>query len=73
MEPDVAAAREELGLEPDARVLTVMPGSRMSELKYNTEAFIQTAKLLLKRDPASTNSSANGPAQNNAPITLNWS
>ncbi len=51
MEPDVAAAREELGLEPDARVLTVMPGSRMSELKYNTEAFIQTAKLLLKRDP----------------------
>ena len=51
LEPDVAAAREELGLEADARVLTVMPGSRMSELKYNTEAFIQTAKLLLKRDP----------------------
>ncbi|MBC3880040.1 lipid-A-disaccharide synthase [Undibacterium sp. LX40W] len=51
MNPDVAAAREELGLEPDARVVTVMPGSRMSELKYNTETFIQTAKLLLERDP----------------------
>ncbi len=51
MKPDVAAAREELGLEPDARVVTIMPGSRMSELKYNTEAFVQTAKLLLERDP----------------------
>lgn len=51
MQPDVEAAREELGLESDARVVTILPGSRMSELKYNTTAFIATAKLLLQRDP----------------------
>jgi len=51
MEPDVDAAREELGLEADARVVTILPGSRMSEIKYNTTAFIATAKLLLQRDP----------------------
>nr|WP_315483168.1 lipid-A-disaccharide synthase [uncultured Undibacterium sp.] len=51
MQPDVEAAREELGLEADARVVTILPGSRMSELKYNTTAFIATAKLLLQRDP----------------------
>ena len=28
-----------------------MPGSRMSELKYNTAAFIGAAKLLLQREP----------------------
>lgn len=51
MEPDVAAAREELGLELDATVMTILPGSRLSEIKYNTVAFIETAKLLLQRDP----------------------
>ncbi|WP_329603114.1 lipid-A-disaccharide synthase [Undibacterium baiyunense] len=51
MEPDVEAAREELGLEADARVVTILPGSRMSEIKYNTTAFIATAKLLLQREP----------------------
>lgn len=51
MQPDVEAAREELGLELDARVVTILPGSRMSELKYNTAAFIATAKLLLQQDP----------------------
>ncbi len=50
LEPDVAAARAELGLASNARVLTILPGSRMSELKYNTVAFIATAKELLKRD-----------------------
>lgn len=51
MEPDVAAARVALGLPPDARVVAILPGSRMSELKYNAAAFVGAAKLLLQRDP----------------------
>lgn len=49
--PDVTAARRRLGLADDARVVTIMPGSRMGELKYNTAAFIGAARLLLRRDP----------------------
>ncbi|MFC3108846.1 lipid-A-disaccharide synthase [Undibacterium arcticum] len=52
LQPDVAAARSKLGLALDARVVTIMPGSRTSELKYNTIAFIGAAKLLAQRDPA---------------------
>ena len=51
LQPDVAAARRELGLPPDARVVTVMPGSRMSEIKYLTEPFARTVRLLAARDP----------------------
>ncbi|PYD86521.1 lipid-A-disaccharide synthase [Pseudomonas syringae pv. pisi] len=52
--PDVAAARRALGLNPDARVVTVMPGSRMGELKYLAEPFIRAVKLLGARDPGLT-------------------
>jgi lipid-A-disaccharide synthase len=52
MVPDSAAARAALDLRSDARVVAIMPGSRMSELKYNTASFIGAAKLLLQRDPA---------------------
>jgi lipid-A-disaccharide synthase len=48
--PDVAAARRQLGLPEDARVVTVMPGSRMSEVKYLTEPYVRTVKLLAARD-----------------------
>ncbi|RXZ38845.1 lipid-A-disaccharide synthase [Oxalobacteraceae bacterium CAVE-383] len=51
MEPDVAAARAALGLDADATIVAVLPGSRMSELKYNAVSFIAAAKLLLRRDP----------------------
>ena len=54
MIPDVAGARAKLGLAADARVVTVMPGSRMGELKYLAETFVRTAGLLAKRDPALT-------------------
>jgi lipid-A-disaccharide synthase len=50
MAPDEAGARARLGLPQDANVVTIMPGSRMSELKYNTVAFVQAAKLLRQRD-----------------------
>ncbi len=52
LEPDVAAARIELDLPSDAQVVAILPGSRMSELKYNAVAFIDAARLLAQRDPA---------------------
>ena len=51
LEPDVGAARRTLGLPEDARVVTVMPGSRMSEIKYLTEPYLRTVRLLAARDP----------------------
>ncbi len=50
MTPDVAAARAVLGLPANAAVVAILPGSRMSELKYNAVPFIQAARLLLQRD-----------------------
>ena len=52
--PDTVAARTALGLAPNARVVTVMPGSRMGELKYLAETFVRAAGLLAKRDPGLT-------------------
>jgi len=48
--PDVAAARAALQLPAAAKVIAILPGSRMSELKYNTAAFIGAAKLLARRE-----------------------
>ena len=39
-----------LGLPQDANVVAIMPGSRMSEIKYNTAAFVGAARLLKQRD-----------------------
>jgi lipid-A-disaccharide synthase len=50
LQPDEAGARRTLGLSYDAPVVTLMPGSRMSELKYNAAAFIEAARLLRRRD-----------------------
>ncbi len=51
LQPDQAAARRVLGIGDDVRVITVMPGSRMSELKYLAAPFIGAVKLLAQRDP----------------------
>lgn len=51
MQADMAAARAQLGLPPTGSVVAVMPGSRMSELKYNSSAFIGAAAILAQRDP----------------------
>lgn len=51
MRPDKDAARTSLGLDREKPVITIMPGSRMSELKYNSLAFVEAAKILLQRDP----------------------
>lgn len=51
MEPDVASARAALGIPLDSQMVAILPGSRMSELKYNTAAFIGAVKVLAQRDP----------------------
>jgi lipid-A-disaccharide synthase len=48
--PDVEAARAQLALPGDAPVVAVLPGSRMSELKYNSVAFVSALRLLSQRD-----------------------
>jgi lipid-A-disaccharide synthase len=52
MKPDRAAVRAHLGIDPGARVLALMPGSRMSEIKLIAPRFLQAAQNLQKRDPA---------------------
>jgi lipid-A-disaccharide synthase len=52
LRPDVAMARRELGIPVDAKVVTVMPGSRMAEIKYLAAPFTAAVKLLAARDPA---------------------
>ncbi|HEU4850727.1 MAG TPA: lipid-A-disaccharide synthase [Telluria sp.] len=50
MEPDQSAARHTLGLPWDAKVVAILPGSRMGELKYLVEPFLKAARLLYQRD-----------------------
>ena len=52
MKPNTVTARGRLGLAQDAPVVAILPGSRMSELKYNSVTFIQAAKLLAQREPS---------------------
>lgn len=52
MRADMNASRERLGLELDKPVIAILPGSRLSELKYNSVPFIEAAKLLWEREPA---------------------
>lgn len=52
MEPDKVAARQHLGIDPGARVLALMPGSRASEIRLLGPRFLQAAQILLKQDPA---------------------
>lgn len=51
MVPDQGGARARLGLQQQHRMIAIMPGSRMSELKYNTASFLGAARLLAKREP----------------------
>jgi lipid-A-disaccharide synthase len=50
LQPDVAGARRQLGIPENAKLVTIMPGSRMSEIKYLTEPFAGAVKLLARRD-----------------------
>lgn len=50
-QPDRAAARARLGLEPGSRVLALMPGSRESEIRLLAPRFLQAAQILVRQDP----------------------
>jgi lipid-A-disaccharide synthase len=52
MQPDMEKARHDLGLASQGPVVAILPGSRMSELKYNSAAFVGAARMLAKRDPS---------------------
>ena len=51
MEPDRAAARQQLQLPQDAEVLAVLPGSRDSEISYLATRFLDAVHLLRKQRP----------------------
>jgi lipid-A-disaccharide synthase len=48
--PDVAAARRQLGMPEDAKVVTVMPGSRMAEIKHLSVPFAGAVQRMAARD-----------------------
>jgi lipid-A-disaccharide synthase len=52
LQPDVAAARRRLGIPDGAQVVTVMPGSRMAEIKHLSAPFAGAVALLARRDPS---------------------
>ncbi len=49
--PDKSGARERIGLDSNRRVMAILPGSRMSEIRYLAEDFIMTAKLCQEKYP----------------------
>ena len=51
MEPDRAAARQVLGLDPDAQVVALLPGSRPAEIRYLVQPFLQAARRTLDQRP----------------------
>ena len=51
MAPDRAAARAALGLEPDAEVVAILPGSRRSEVRQLAPMFFAAASLMRKARP----------------------
>lgn len=51
MTPDRDAARVRLGIDPSAKVLAILPGSRSSEIRLLAPVFLQAAQRLVQRDP----------------------
>jgi lipid-A-disaccharide synthase len=49
--PDRAAARRAIGVDPDARLLALFPGSRSQEVARHLDPFVATARELQRRDP----------------------
>ena len=49
--PDRAEARRTLGLDADARVLALFPGSRAQEIERHLDDFVATARELQRRIP----------------------
>ncbi|CAM8663508.1 LpxB Lipid A disaccharide synthetase [Comamonadaceae bacterium] len=47
MDPDKAAARRALGLQPEDEVVAILPGSRQSEIRHLALRFFKAAALML--------------------------
>jgi lipid-A-disaccharide synthase len=52
--PDPAGARQALGIDPGARVLALLPGSRRGEVRRLAPVFLQAARVLQQADPGLT-------------------
>jgi lipid-A-disaccharide synthase len=52
LEPDRAGARAELGIDPSAPLLALLPGSRVSEIRLLADPFLQTAIAVARDLPA---------------------
>ena len=52
MQPDRTAARRVLGLDENATVVALLPGSRAAEVKYRLSGFFQAAALIRQARPA---------------------
>ena len=52
MQPDRTAARRVLGLDENATVVALLPGSRAAEVKYLLSRFFQAAALIRQARPA---------------------
>lgn len=51
IEPDTAGARRRLGLDPDARTLALLPGSRLGEIHRLLPTFLDVARSLAEEQP----------------------
>ncbi len=54
LKPDQYGARAALGLDKEAKVVALLPGSRSSEIRLMSPRFLQAAQQLLARDPSLT-------------------
>jgi lipid-A-disaccharide synthase len=50
MHPDMAGARDRLGLPQEKVIVALLPGSRKSELERHAGLFVETAKWIYKRN-----------------------
>ncbi|NNJ71998.1 MAG: lipid-A-disaccharide synthase [Enterobacterales bacterium] len=51
MQPDTFSARQALDIAEDAQVLAVMPGSRMSEIDYLGQLFLEVTAVMQQENP----------------------
>ncbi len=51
LDPDRTTARLKLGLNPDAQVVALLPGSRSAEIRYLIEPFVQAAHRMRDERP----------------------
>ena len=51
LEDDRAAARGQLGIDPEVQLLAVLPGSRANEIRFLGETFLAAIERLCQRYP----------------------